>query len=84
MPHELIDYSLTAVILSWLSKNAYLFFRERGNGKPNGAATASEVRTMLTEHTQHEEKLLGEIVKEQRETNKSMVELVTIARMKWN
>ena len=82
MPHELIDYSLTAAILSWLAKNGYQFFK--GKPKGSGAATEAQVRSILQEHGAREEKVLESMLTEQRETNKQMVELVTIARIKWN
>ena len=97
MSHEILDYSLIAAILGWVTKQGVEVFRH--NKRPNGSPSLEDIRrvagesvsTIIAQNASQAESLanitqtlLTDIRDLQRQTQASVSELVTIARMKLN
>lgn len=94
MDATIVDYSLTAAILSWLAKNGYDFLKNRGSNG-NGKVSLSEIKLALTEtkdqgvgslQTEFRHSLsplskqLDELIETSKESNRHLADLVITNR----
>ena len=82
MSHEILDYSLIAAILGWVTKQGVEVFRP--SKKSNSVPSLEDIRRVTGEILDRHNVLLTDIRDTQRETLTGINELVTIARMKLN